>query len=149
MPTDRRTSVGARDAYISKKFLVLPPDEPWRHWSRLQMVPCMRGVCGTGSWSWTWGGLLEGGLPHRVRKEEAHPRPPLPSWPHPSILFPQKLPCHCWPFRQWLSLSRWHDVIAERVHSVAAQPPPLKVHCCLGHQCLACYQIPSTDQSTV
>ena len=84
----------------------------------------MRGVCRTGSRSWTGGGLLKGGLPHSVRKEEAHPRPPLPPWPHPSILFPQKLPCHCWTFRQRLSLSRWHDVIAARVHSVAAQPLP-------------------------
>ena len=98
----------------------MPPDQPWRHWSRFQLVPCMRRVCRT----WTWGGLLEGGSPHRVRKEETHPRPPLPPWPHPSILLPpQKLPCH-WPSRQWLSPgSRWQSDRGE-IHSVAAQLLP-------------------------
>ena len=119
-----RIKTGSLCVYLI--ILVLPPDQPWWHWSRFQSVPCMSGVCGTGSRSWTGGGLLEGSLPHRVRKEEAHPRPPLPPRPHPSILFPQKLPCHCWPFKQWLScLSRWEGLIwAARFHSVAAQLLP-------------------------
>ena len=65
----------------------------------------------------------------RARACPPSPRPPLPPWPHPSILCPQKLPCHWWPFRQWLSLSRWQGLIgAAGVHSVAAQPLPPNEH---------------------
>ena len=128
-------------------FCVLPPDQPWRHWSKFQLVPCLRGVCRAGSRSWTWGGLLEGGSPHRVRKEETHPRPPLPPWPHPSILLPpQKLPCH-WPSRQWLSPALDGNLIGGKFTL-------LQHNCChqaaLPHRPpMSSYQIPSNGVSTI